>query len=337
MTLHEQAVLQKPALPGRVAPRPLRILALSDNTSSGYHRIVSPCVLLEKLGLIELRLGAKEPEDISWADIVFWQRPSTAEASITIENLKKSGIKVIAELDDHYAKATYGEQAQFLLKKQPLSLTFLTESALATHAILVSTPGLDKLWREQGGNPTYIPHYIDATNSRWKLDTKKSKKLTYGWMGGDTHEKDLELIANITPDLGNFVIAGYKPSWMGPDVTYREPCTRGREPELIKDFDIGLLPLEPTDFNEIGKSDLKFLQYTMVGAVTIASPVGMLKQHKDVLFLSNDFNNTLNVIVNTSLLSKKLKKAQEYVLKHRTLYIGAKHWYNLFVTVIYGY
>ena len=327
--LHLRSISQSLKFPTQVASRPIKILLICDNTASGYYRMMAPVVLLSRTGLIEYRT---EPDNIDWADIVFWQRPSGDPEKIR-SLVSSPSKKLIIELDDHYFASENGVQASHWTEERKRNLM---DIAGLSHAILVSTPGLDKWWSDRNFSTTYIPHHIDATNSRWKVKCEKSPK-TIGWFGGDSHIKDLELIHPNRQYENNIVIAGYEPEWAktSPYVEYRPAVSLSNEANLYCDFEVGLVPLEDTEFNRVGKSDLKFLQYTMIGALTCASPVGMYQDLGNKVIQSTNLLNDAEEVFNTpTLFKKRLKRAQDYVLSKRTLYSGAHKWYDMFYKVL---
>jgi len=87
------------------------------------------------------------------------------------------------------------------------------------------------------------------------------------------------------------------------------------------DFDIGLAPLENTEFNT-RKSCIKFYEYAGVGTVTLASDIEPYKSEVNYR-AKNTFKDWYNklekLIVDEQFRIKTLNKQQEYVFKHRTI------------------
>jgi len=88
------------------------------------------------------------------------------------------------------------------------------------------------------------------------------------------------------------------------------------------DFDIGLAPLEDTEFNN-GKSDIKFCEYAAVGTVTLASKVEPYKSSGVGYYAKNNFKDWYNklerLIVDRDFRLRLLKKQQEWVKKNRDI------------------
>ena len=87
------------------------------------------------------------------------------------------------------------------------------------------------------------------------------------------------------------------------------------------DLDIGLAPLEDTEFNR-GKSNIKFYEYASVGTVTLASDV--LPYSSEVKCLAKNthkdwYNKIEKLIVDKEYREKTLKQQQEWVQKNRSI------------------
>jgi glycosyltransferase involved in cell wall biosynthesis len=69
-------------------------------------------------------------------------------------------------------------------------------------------------------------------------------------------------------------LAGADAAWFPPHerITFADVVPISDYPGILGDFDIGLAPLEDTRFNA-SKSDLKLVEYSMIGLPVIASKV----------------------------------------------------------------
>lgn len=86
------------------------------------------------------------------------------------------------------------------------------------------------------------------------------------------------------------------------------------------DFDIGLAPLEDTEFNR-GKSCIKFYEYASTGVVTLASDV--LPYSEDVTYRAKNtvkdwYNKIEKLIVDEPFRLKLLTQQQDWVRKNRS-------------------
>ncbi len=85
------------------------------------------------------------------------------------------------------------------------------------------------------------------------------------------------------------------------------------------DLDIGLAPLEDTEFNS-GKSNIKFYEYAAVGTVTVASDV--LPYNSEVDYVAKNtkkdwYNKIEKLIVDKEFRLKTLEKQQKWVKENR--------------------
>lgn len=99
--------------------------------------------------------------------------------------------------------------------------------------------------------------------------------IRLGWAGApgnlpylETLEPELERVLGEFPDTRLAVFSGARPNFRRIDFDYL-PYEAGREAEVVRSFDIGLLPL-PRDPFAAGKSPIKALQYMASGVPTIA-------------------------------------------------------------------
>lgn len=94
------------------------------------------------------------------------------------------------------------------------------------------------------------------------------------------------------------------------------------------DFDIGLAPLQDTEFNH-GKSCVKFYEYAATGTVTLASKVEPYKSEVNYCAKNTfkDWHNKLErLIVDVPFREKVLKQQQDFVQKHNSLEAIGLEW-----------
>lgn len=89
----------------------------------------------------------------------------------------------------------------------------------------------------------------------------------------------------------------------------------------LLDFDIGLAPLQDTEFNR-GKSCIKFYEYAGVGTVTLTSDV--LPYKDEVTYRAKNteqdwYNKLEKLIIDVPFREKLLKEQQDWVKKNRSL------------------
>ena len=202
----------------------------------------------------------------------------------------------------------------------------------------------------------------DAAQAR-KTEDSDQKTIHIGYMGTFTHTRDLEMIRQVIQDVRQILAREHKVKMefqmIGgiPDkLSVQKPWyTRVRIPEneypkftawLKKSihWDIALAPLDANKLNA-GKSELKFLEYTAMGAVGIYSDYGAYGDavvHGETGFLvKNDEDAVENwkkymirLALDSELRQQILARArqtlyQEYLLKQRV-----RQWRRAFDNVI---
>jgi glycosyltransferase involved in cell wall biosynthesis len=128
-------------------------------------------------------------------------------------------------------------------------------------------------------NVYVIPTVIDVTRYRVKEAVDKSEGLTIGWVGSPTTLKYLKKIAPVLSNICEkydariHIIGGKAGIGLGKYEKVIE-WTEASEGEAIRDFDMGVMPLESSPW-EKGKCGYKLIQYMGCGLPVIASPVGV--------------------------------------------------------------
>jgi glycosyltransferase involved in cell wall biosynthesis len=108
---------------------------------------------------------------------------------------------------------------------------------------------------------------------------QREDKVVLGWAGSTSHGGDFRVIDGVVQQLLDryphveLVIAGGPPEQelaAHERIRYLEPTDIQHYPTLLEHFDVGLIPLADTAFNK-SKSDLKFVEYGMLGIPSVAS------------------------------------------------------------------
>ncbi|TFV96493.1 hypothetical protein E4M00_14370 [Leifsonia flava] len=214
--------------------------------------------------------------------------------------------------------------------------------------VIVSTPTLATSVREVNRSIVVVPNVVDPelwTRPRPMLVRESSdESLRVLYMGSWTHAGDLDLLR---PVFARFIaegrpialetvgIADHDEGWFERlDI----PAGRGNYPEFVSwlmdnrhRWDIAVAPLEDTEFNA-QKSDLKFLEYTMLGLPTIASDVGpykpMAAHGLRLARTEEDWHAALSeALGDRSVYLSQAVNAREYVEANRTL-TDSHRWIN---------
>jgi glycosyltransferase involved in cell wall biosynthesis len=107
-------------------------------------------------------------------------------------------------------------------------------------------------------------------------------RVIIGWIGSDPNRGDLAPMKPVFDWLGErfgdgvaLRTVGRRPLEMDTKLNLEHaPWSLETSREELQKFDIGIMPLEDTDWNR-GKCGFKLIQYLAVGAAAVASPVGV--------------------------------------------------------------
>ena len=141
--------------------------------------------------------------------------------------------------------------------------------------------------------------------------------IRLGWTGGRGHYDDLKtLVAPLRRIFHRFPDVELHIAGLLPDF-FKEFAANIREHEsvVIQDWpehlasmgiDIGLAPIVDRPFN-LSKSNIKWMEYSMLGIPTVASAVGPYKEPTNILTASNQMEWTNHL---TSLINDEHKRRQ---------------------------
>lgn len=126
-----------------------------------------------------------------------------------------------------------------------------------------------------------VPTGVDAQRFR-PSSSDRTGPLTVGWTGTSSNYPSLEPIVRALRhpldqhDAELLIVADSEPAFLreGPRRVRFEQWSVARESALVREMDIGIMPLEDSDWAR-GKCAFKLLQYMASGVPFIASPIGM--------------------------------------------------------------
>ncbi|MBA3841007.1 MAG: hypothetical protein H0X39_00025 [Actinobacteria bacterium] len=205
--------------------------------------------------------------------------PGVKAERLLVPLLRDQGKRVIVDVDDDYLspslvgwlrKCGAHAIADSWVENQPAHRRVVRDA----DSIICATPPLAYQYAKVNPNVVVIPNMVDPAD--WEAPLRIDDGIIrVGWAAAAQHTPDVYLVepalrwASEQPGVMVCCI-GMDP---GFDFAYRHfPYTRSLQHyrDLVSILDVGLAPLHASRMND-GKSDLKWLDYTMGGALTIAS------------------------------------------------------------------
>ncbi len=145
--------------------------------------------------------------------------------------------------------------------------------------VIAENSYLEQFARQHNQRVEVISAPID-TNKYLPRDTKNDDRIVIGWLGTpmtsyllDLIKEPLTAVAGEVPNVEFHNIAGSPVEFPGVKVV-NIPWSEEKEVEYLSAFDIGVMPLDNTDFNK-GRLGYKMLLYASMGLPIVADDVGL--------------------------------------------------------------
>lgn len=294
-------------------------------------------------------------------DVIVFSRQYDSDVFRLYNWAKGRGIRVIYETDDALDLVDPWNPAFEFCRLHRKEAEFM-----ATHAdaVTTTTPELAEKLRQLNPNVIVIPNSVDP--EEWTVHPRGDAATCIGWLGGSTHFLDLAIAADALTEVARknklrVVIYGLT-TMPSIDLMYRKSLEMNGEkfrsshvgkavkvflrkteklryefqpfvsPSEYADtlcrlkFDIGIAPLADTAFNS-NKSCIKYYEYAMSGAVTIASNV--LPYSTEVPILAENTTEAWKQRLLDVLSSDReaLWEAQyDWIMTHRNIETQVEAW-----------
>jgi glycosyltransferase involved in cell wall biosynthesis len=252
----------------------------ADDRACGWYRCNVPAVELKMIGYHALFNSSIRFDEIPLLDVLVLQRSCTPEALEAVDYANSLGKTTVFEIDDDFWNLDRNNPS-YEYWNEPGVLKTMEDIMKRSQIVTTTTEPLAKLLSRFNKNIAVLPNMLPG--EVWQVEKPKKKPddpVVIGWAGGTSHWEDLKVLGGTIEQLLDeyenveFHIAG------AAEVPfYQHERAKGLEAvpifdyaELLKDFDIGLAPLTGIHFNKC-KSDLKFLEYSMLGIPSVVSKV----------------------------------------------------------------
>lgn len=331
------------------------VVICSDTWACSNYRLKQPYNNLKK----DFKLDVMVEEDfkkimnvgrLMQYDIIVVQRVIDSEVLKIMQFLRTKGKTIIQETDDDLYSVKMDNPSYNTFKHGSPYLRTFTESLKHVDYLHVSTETLRQRYarRFDINKIRVFPNAIDINHPM--LQENKSRRseipddrIIIGYQGGSSHLSDLQnIVPVIQPilekhDNVDFAFCSH-PSLFERNFAGKVDMNRvimippitdkfDNFPNIPSMFDIGLVPLDDSNFNE-SKSYLKILEYGIWGVPTICSQVAPYQEFFDLapnstILVKNKPNKWLEaiskLIEDTELRKEMSKNVKEAILEKCTL------------------
>jgi len=337
----------------------MKIKAFPNSSGSGQWRVTHPMKYLARLGhTVSIKtsdVGATTtPEELLGYDIIIPQGIIDLEALKLILAIKRDyGTKIILDFDDMIEVTE--DNPHYKDHKIWDASPILQSFAKFADGITTTNEHLATYLKKFNKNVFIIPNYMDM--EYWKMPIKKNEtdKIRLCYVGSVTHLLDIEMIAPALKEI----LTKYKDKvelLMVGDLRWREvfknftnvDCFLGVPFDSYSlrlnglGMDIGIAPLRDNNFNRC-KSNIKFLENTIAGGVTVASPTvysKTIKNGKNGFIAKNndEWVKYLSLMIEDATLRKNIwQKAYSEVVGTYSLEKNIKKWESVYKLILNGY
>ena len=256
------------------------VLTAGDRrTASSYYRIFQYEELFkkEKIGLQwSIAKEFIDFQKLKYFDCVILQK--TILSKYKIKKIAAHSKNFLYDCDDRIWLSHTGSHHLFTRLRLRTRLRLISS---LTRTCMVPNSVISKDLEVFRAKTTIIPMALDGT--LWSPPAVQNKALRVGWAGAPHNlvylDSLLPVIRRIQkkyPGLEWVIYSGKDPNFSNIHYNFI-PFQAGYEHNIIKDFDIGLLPLIPNDFSE-GKSPIKALQYLATETAIVATPTTVIRE-----------------------------------------------------------
>jgi 2-polyprenyl-3-methyl-5-hydroxy-6-metoxy-1,4-benzoquinol methylase/glycosyltransferase involved in cell wall biosynthesis len=302
------ALVEKPQvsrlrLPWKPLPRLLAFPA--DMMGCGHYRVIEPFNAAVAAGKIDGYLGVDHysPFDLSMfdADTLLLQRQVTDPQLQYLEQYRKFfSLRLVYELDDLITNVPV---RSFHRSQMPKDIVKRLRTGLRLcDRFIVSTAALAEAYSQFANDIRVVPNRID--DEKWghlRPARRTGRKPRVGWAGGLSHGGDLAEVADVVKELAGeveWVFLGMCPENIrryASEFHLGVPTPQYPAKLASLNLDLAIAPIEHNDFNEC-KSNLKLLEYGVLGYPVIASDFGPYRCNFPVTLVKNRSRDWINAI-----------------------------------------
>lgn len=268
----------------------MRVLVYAADTARCGYRLIWPARTLASFGCDVDVLTKDDPPPSSeprrWQgwdelDVVVFQRPLQRRWLGSIERFKQCGVTVVVDIDDDFHSLPPGNavwQGVHPANSRDCNPQILAEACRRADWVTVTTKALARRYGSHG-RVSIVPNHVPA--SYFDVVRERHDGVWVGWTGAvASHPGDLDVtrggVARAARDAGAMLRVvgpgdGVARALSVDRVEATGYVPLGRYPYEMARFDVGIVPLARTAFND-AKSYLKGLEFAALGVPFVASP-----------------------------------------------------------------
>ena len=342
----------------------LHILFIAgDAGGCGFARCELPCKYLNRESGISAFASVRVvPELMIWANAIIWQRQHRDELSNIRDTAAHFGKPQIYEIDDNLHSIPKTNPAYQAYNKDTKAFHDILNWMKKSDFITVTREALGEYYKKLTGKEYFVlPNCIDFETFP-KVYPNENKKIRIGWVGSMTHYDDLKVasygigkILEEYKDKVEFVMMGWdgilryidtnknlipiSDSLDGIPREFNKFVDVHNYYQALVDLklDIALAPLADNEFNQSGKSPIKWLEYSAAKIPTIVSRVSAYSNYvingETGLIAKREANWYYKIkllIENVDLRKKIAEQAYNEVKNKYSLSMNIHQWANLY-------
>jgi glycosyltransferase involved in cell wall biosynthesis len=337
---------------------------LFTETSSGCYkwRGAIPAKYLSRRGHTVQIFGEKSAQSYVAPDVMVFYRAHFADAHKLVAFCKKNGIRVVFDTDDALDLVPRENLNYKGLQERMPIYEFLLKTA---DVVTTTTETLADHLRNWNPNVAVIPNSVDP--EEWSCEPRQADNVRIGWSGSPTHFVDLAVALDAIQELQKkypftFVLQGicmeqtlqelYDVIMVKQGRKFFEDTPLGKSIKRFMEklsgiryefhpnvpieqharkvcelaLDIGIAPLTDDRFNR-NKSCIKYYEYAMSGAITVASHV--LPYSAEVPILAKNKRESWKEKLEYALNADRAslwREQREWVLENRNMEKNVELW-----------
>lgn len=327
----------------------MKILALWEGMGGvEYHRLYTPLKRLQIDHSEEIavsvcqRFTHGELPSLKQYDLVIFNKYLGALHYEILQELGRHRIPYIVDVDDYWILPK--GHVNFKYWREHKLKQAIIDAIKYADGVTCTTPQLAAHIQEINPDVCILPNALDLTDEQWNGSRNDSSVIRFGWVGGVTHQNDLQIISDAISmiceeytDNVQFILCGYQQNnWIWESQLTRFGMADGKIRPQVKVsmeqpvneygnfyrlFDVALAPLENTKWNNC-KSELKIIEAAAYGLPVIASAVAPYMNHtknNGVKFVLNTPDAWYNAIKDVITKQPDGKANKAYCQQHHNL------------------